>query len=45
MSLSVGREVAAIQKMTVKELRVKYAELFDDETRKGVSTAKRPWPH
>ncbi|TWU03037.1 hypothetical protein CA54_61210 [Symmachiella macrocystis] len=35
MSLSIGKEVAALKKMTVKELRDKYAELFDDETRTG----------
>ncbi|TWU08621.1 hypothetical protein CA54_38550 [Symmachiella macrocystis] len=35
MSLSIGQEVATLRKMTVKELRVKYAELFDDETRTG----------
>ena len=35
MSLSIGKEVATLRKMTVKELRMKYAELFDDETRTG----------
>ena len=39
MSLNVGKEVAALERMTVKELRVKYAELFGDETRTG----NRPW--
>jgi len=35
MSLSIGKEVAALKKMAVKELRMKFAELFDDETRTG----------
>lgn len=33
--LNVGKEVAALQRMTVKELRTKYAEVFGDETRTG----------
>ena len=28
MSLNVGKEVAALQRMTVKQLRERYAELF-----------------
>jgi len=35
MSLNVGKEVAALQRMTVKQLRVRYAEVFGDETRTG----------
>ena len=35
MSLNVGKEVAALQRMTVKELRERYAEVFGDETRTG----------
>jgi hypothetical protein len=35
MSLNVGKEVAALQRMTVKELRARYAEVFGDETRTG----------
>ena len=35
MSLSIGQEMAALKRITVKELRMKYAELFDDETRTG----------
>lgn len=35
MSLNVGKEVAALQRMTVKQLRAKYAEVFGDETRTG----------
>lgn len=35
MSINVGKEVAALQRMTVKELRSKYAEVFGDETRTG----------
>jgi hypothetical protein len=32
MHLNVGMEVAAFQRMTVKELRAKYAEMFGEET-------------
>jgi Protein of unknown function (DUF2924) len=32
MSLNVGKEVAALKRMTVKELRVRYAEAFGEET-------------
>jgi hypothetical protein len=32
MHLNVGKEVAALQRMTVKELREKYAEAFGEET-------------
>jgi hypothetical protein len=32
MHLNVGKEVAALQRMTVKELRAKYAEVFGEET-------------
>jgi hypothetical protein len=32
MTLNVGKEVAALQRMTVKELRAKYAEVFGEET-------------
>lgn len=35
MSRAMGKEVAALQRMSVKELRARYAELFDDETRTG----------
>ncbi|MCP4858658.1 MAG: DUF2924 domain-containing protein [Fuerstiella sp.] len=35
MSLNVGREVTALQRMTVKQLRKRYAEVFGDETRTG----------
>ena len=35
MSINVGKEVAALQRMTVKELRARYAEVFGDETRTG----------
>ena len=33
MSLSVGKEVAALERMTVSELRERYAELFNETTR------------
>lgn len=32
MHLNVGKEVAALQRMTVKELRKKYAEAFGEQT-------------
>ena len=33
MGISIGKEVAAMQRMTVAELRRKYAEVFGEETR------------
>ena len=39
MSLNVGKEVAALQRMTVRELRTRYAEVFGEETRAG----NKPW--
>ena len=39
MSVNIGKEVAALQRMTVRELRIRYAEVFDDETRAG----NKPW--
>jgi hypothetical protein len=35
MKLNVGREVAALQRMTVRELRTRYADAFGEETRAG----------
>ncbi len=35
MNLNVGKEVAALQRMTVRELRTRYAEVFGEETRAG----------
>ncbi|MEQ8785152.1 MAG: DUF2924 domain-containing protein [Pirellulaceae bacterium] len=35
MVLNVGKEVAALQRMTVRELRTRYAEVFGEETRAG----------
>jgi hypothetical protein len=32
MHLNVGKEVAALQRMTVKDLRAKYADVFGEET-------------
>jgi hypothetical protein len=32
MHLNVGKEVAALQRMTVKELRARYADVFGEET-------------
>ncbi len=31
----IGREVAALKRMTVRELRLRYAEVFGEETRAG----------
>lgn len=39
MSLNVGKEVAALKRMTVRELRIRYAEVFGEETRAG----NKPW--
>ena len=39
MSLNVGREVASLQRMTVRELRMRYSEVFGEETRAG----NKPW--
>ncbi len=33
MGMSIAKEVAAMQRMTVAELRAKYAEVFGEETR------------
>lgn len=38
MSLNVGKEVAALQQMTVRELRERYTEVFGEETRAGNKT-------
>jgi hypothetical protein len=35
MHLNVGKEVALLQRMTVKELRDRYSEVFGEETRAG----------
>lgn len=35
MVLNVGKEVAALQRMTVRELRIRYAALFGESTRAG----------
>jgi hypothetical protein len=35
MPINVGKEVAALQRMTVKQLRERYVEVFGDETRTG----------
>lgn len=35
MTMNVGKEVAALQRMTVSELRRKYAEVFGEATRAG----------
>lgn len=33
MQLHIGKEIAALQRMTTRELRARYAELFGEETR------------
>ena len=33
MQLHIGKELAVLQRMTTRELRVKYAEVFGEETR------------
>ena len=35
MSQSIGREIAALQRMTPKELQVRYAEIFGEPTKSG----------
>ena len=37
--MNVGKEVAALKRMTVRELRMRYAEVFGEETRAG----NKPW--
>jgi hypothetical protein len=32
MQLNIGKEVAALKRMTVKELRGRYAQVYGDET-------------
>lgn len=39
MALNVGKEVAALQRMTVKELRARYADVFGEET----AANNKPW--
>jgi hypothetical protein len=38
MDLNVGKEVAALRRLTVKELRARYAEVFGDQTKTGNKT-------
>ena len=35
MTLNIKKEIAALSKMTPKELRVRYAEVFGEPTRSG----------
>lgn len=35
MVLNVGKEVAALRRMTVRELRIRYAEVFGEPTKTG----------
>ncbi|HEY7310745.1 MAG TPA: DUF2924 domain-containing protein [Gemmataceae bacterium] len=39
MTLNVGKEIAALQRLTVKELRSRYAEAFGEDT----NTNNRAW--
>jgi len=39
MTLNVGKELAALQRLTIKELRARYAELFGDAT----NASNRSW--
>lgn len=39
MNLNVGKEVATLQRMTVRDLRTRYAEVFGETTRAG----NKPW--
>src|ERR1700722_705995 len=39
MQVNVGKEVAAMRQMTIKELRAKYAEAFGEMTNVG----NKPW--
>ncbi len=39
MHMNVGKEIAALQRMTVKQLRERHLELFGDQTRTG----NKPW--
>jgi len=39
MSLNMAKEVAALQRMTVRELRNRYAEVFGETTKTG----NKPW--
>ena len=35
MALNVGKEVAALKRMTVKQLRARHIEVFGERTRSG----------
>jgi len=37
--MNIGKEVAALKRMTVRELRMRYTEVFGEETRAG----NKPW--
>jgi hypothetical protein len=39
MNLNVKKEVATLERMTVRELRMRFAEVFEEETRAG----NKPW--
>src|SRR5690349_4315531 len=39
MSLDINDEVAALQRLTIRQLLVRYAELFGDQVR----TLNKPW--
>jgi hypothetical protein len=35
MPVNIAKEVAALERMTVRELRLRYAEVFNEETKAG----------
>lgn len=39
--LNVAKEVAALQRMTVRELRIRYADVYGEETKAGASARTR----
>ena len=39
MRVNVGKEVAALERLTTKELRARYAEVFDEQT----NANNKPW--
>ncbi len=39
MSLNIAKEVAALERMTVRELRIRYANVFGEQTKAG----NKPW--
>ena len=45
MNLNIGKELATLQRLTVKELRTKYAEVFGESTNaNNRGSARAPTP-